>query len=96
MKIFAAALLILAAAAGVLGICVYVSASGIEDGWGALARGGLGLLIIGLALLLAVSGAAVFLDLYLKNKRNGKAGTLPKIGAANTFNERNKQNEPKN
>lgn len=81
MKKLAVILLILGAAIAVSGICVYISAYHIENdngGYGALARGMLGMLLIGLAILLAASSAAVFIDMYIKNKRKGQQQNEPK------------------
>lgn len=72
MKKLAVILLVLGAAAAVPGIILMISANFISDGWGALARSSQGLLLIGLALLLAASGGALFLDIHIKNKRKGK------------------------
>lgn len=75
LKMLAVILLILAAIIAVFGICVYISADYIENdigGYGALAQGMRGMLLIGLALLFASSSAAVFIDIHIKNKRKGK------------------------
>lgn len=72
MKRLAVILLILGAAATVPSIICMISANYTKDGYDALARSMLGIPIIGAAILLAVSSAAVFTDIHIKNKRKGK------------------------
>ncbi len=86
MKKFAKILLISAFAAGVLGAIMFIQAkplAHVNGGWGALALGGIGLMIIGAAILLALSGGAILLDMYCISRKNNKL-------------KRKNNNEPKN
>lgn len=75
MKKFAVILLISSFVPLVLGITKCIRAKSIEavnGGWGALPYIWLGIILIGLGLLLAASGAAILIDrLCLSKKRKG-------------------------